>query len=166
MEDGTFQMHLHMMSGINHRNVRVLAVDAQWNIRAWIKVCYLLMMDLSQLSPKGGDLRTLLSDTRVGGSNIFEVTHTYLQRATGSLRENGSLSPTARDLNLHLPRNYADWLVKKQGYMTIHPHASEELRLPWCSRASVFTDSLCWRDSPQPHADCKQKWDKRSYEEI
>ena len=121
MEDGTFQMHLHMMSGINHRNVRVLAVDATWNTRDCIKVCYNFMLDLSLLSTKGGDLRTLLSDTGGGGSNIFDVTHTYLQRATNSLRDNGSLHPMARDLNLHLPRTYAEWLVKKQGYMTIHP---------------------------------------------
>ena len=71
VDDGKFQMHVHMMCGINHRNNKVLTVDSEWNVRAWAKICYNIMMDLSLLGKKGDKLRTLLSDTGGGGSNIL-----------------------------------------------------------------------------------------------
>ena len=39
MEDGTLQMHLHMMSGINLRSTKFVVVGADWNVRAWAKLC-------------------------------------------------------------------------------------------------------------------------------
>ena len=89
MEDGTLQMHLHMMAGINLRNTKLVVVDADWDMRAWAKLCYSLMMDLSFLNPQGHKMRILLSDIGIGTMNMFEAMHTYMQRAVGSLPEKG-----------------------------------------------------------------------------
>ena len=68
--------------------------------------------------------------------------------------------------NIYLPWNYSDWLVKAQGYMIVHPFSTEALRLLWCARFHVHTDSLCWTSKPKTSAECKDNMTKRFYEFV
>ena len=102
----------------------------------------------------------------MGRANIFDVLYAYMERAISSLPERGSrIREGAEGLNFHLSRNYASWM-KKQGYMAIHPFASEDMRLVMCARGFFHSDSICWSNHPQNSADCKEKFHQRFYNTL
>ena len=156
INDGTLQMHFHMLCGINCRNTHFVVTDQDWNVRCWAKICHWHIVDLSKLNPRGYELLTLLSNEGTSRTTIFDILHTYMERAISSLPERGSkVKEEAEGLNFHLSRNYASWM-KKQGYMAIHPFASEEMRLVLCARNFFHIDSVCRSKSLHNRGDCKE----------